>query len=581
MTPDTGRPSPPPSSPPSSPPSQPDPAPRVAPEPPAARVERSRWPGWIWGIPVAAVAIVAWLAFKQLAATGPEVTVIFAGAHGISANQTEVDYEGLKVGEVTSVRLEKDLRHVRTTIRLSSEMDDHIGPGTEFWINGPSLSDLSSIRSVISGPTIGIQPRPGEKQDEYQGLAQAPVVSEPVPGRHFVLKTDQLGTVSRGSQIYYHDLSVGKVETTKLLPDHGFQIDIFITAPYDKLVHDGSRFWNAGAVQVSLQGSGPRLQMQSLPALLSGAVAFDTPNGADEGPQAQDGHPFRLYDSKSTAEFAPGPQAVMYRTVFGPEAGGLGKGDAVQLAGNQIGTVQEAQLQYDPSSGALHELVTFAVDPSRIALPADAHWPATGRAPMDDFMRRLIGEGLRAQPGSAVPFIGPKTVDLAFVGKATPATLTAGNPPEFPAAQGGGGIDGLMTAVSGIAGKLDNLPLDQIAGNIRTLTDRLAALSESPELTASLDSLHKSVANMQQITASAKADVPALLSSLRKVASQADRTVAEAQHLISTTAGNGPMGVNTAGLGQTLYELSRAAQSVRELTDYLDRHPSALIRGRG
>ena len=36
-----------------------------------------------------------------------------------------------------------------------------------------------------------------------------------------------------------------------------------------------------------------------------------------------------------------------------------------------------------------------------------------------------------------------------------------------------------------------------------------------------------------------------------------------------------------AGLGSTLYELNRAARSLRELADYLDRHPEALVRGRG
>ena len=170
---------------------------------------------------------------------------------------------------------------------------------------------------------------------------------------------------------------------------------------------------------------------------------------------------------------------------------------------------------------------------------------------------------------------------MTFVHQASPAKLLAGDPPEIPVAAGGSGIDGIMTAVSGIAGKLDSLPIDPIADNIRTITDRLSALSRSPKLTQSLDSLHKSLANVEQVTASARTEMPALLTALRQVASQAERTVTDARQLISTTAGNGPMGMNTAGLGQTLYELSRAAQSLRQLADYLDRHPSALIRGRG
>lgn len=563
------------------PPHEADPVPRVAPDPPSARTERSRWPGWIWGIPIAAVAIVAWLVFKEIAATGPTITVIFPQAGGISAGQTEVQYQGLKVGEVESVRLEKDLQHVRTHIRLTSEMDGHIGPGTLFWINGPSLSDLSSIRSIIAGPSIGIEPQPGGKQSEYQGLGKPPVISEPVPGHHYVLRARDPGSVSRGSGIYFRSHAVGTIESVTLTSDRTFAISAFVRAPYDELVRDGTRFWNAGAVQVSLNGSGPRIQLQSLPALLGGAVDFDAPSGAAEGPVAAGGTAFTLYESQAEAEYAPEGQAISYQVVFGPEASGLQKGSAVNLAGHRVGSVVDSRLVYDRSSGTLREQVTLGIEPWRIALSGGATWSGTGRGEMDAFMGRLIGEGLRAQPGSSVPLVGPSDVELTFVNGAKPATLIAGNPPEIPSAPGGAGLAGLMSAVSGMAGKLDRLPIDQIAGNIRTLTDRLATLSESPGLTRSLGSLQQSLANLEQVSASAKTELPPLLASLRKVASQADRTVADARQLISTTAGNGPMGTNTAALGQTLYELSRAAEAMRELADYLTRHPSSLLRGRG
>jgi paraquat-inducible protein B len=37
----------------------------------------------------------------------------------------------------------------------------------------------------------------------------------------------------------------------------------------------------------------------------------------------------------------------------------------------------------------------------------------------------------------------------------------------------------------------------------------------------------------------------------------------------------------TGNLSDTLYELNRAARSLRELADYLDRHPEALLHGKG
>lgn len=559
----------------------PSPPPRVAPGPPSAKEEKSRWPGWIWAVPIAAVAIVAYLGFKQLAATGPEIAVIFPEAEGISANQTPVEYQGLKVGEVESVKLEKDLKHVRANIRMSSDMEGHLGPGTLFWIAGPSLTNLSSIRSVISGPNIGIEPRNGPKQSSYHGLAQAPAVQEIQPGRRYLLHTARLGNVSPRAPVYFHGMAVGRVEELSLNSDQTFTIPIFVREPYAKLVHDGTRFWSAGAVQMSMQGEGPRVQFQSLPSLLSGAIAFDTPSRAEAGREAGEDHVFKLYQDRQEAENAPSPDSVTYHVTFGPDAGGLKVGAPVKLAGSVVGSVQQANLEYDPATGRLSEQATISVDPSRITLAGGGSWPAGRREPVDAFIDRLIGEGLRARAGSAIPLVGPKDVELAFVQGAPVAALSTGSPPTLPTDAEGGGIQGVMTALNDIASKLDGVPLEQISNNIQTVTSRLAALSNSPQLTQSFDNLNRSLSNVEQLTASAKTDLPEVLSSLRHVASEAQRTVADAQHLISTTAGSGPMGMNQAGLSQTLYELSRAAESVRQLADYLDHHPSALIRGRG
>jgi paraquat-inducible protein B len=558
----------------------PDPGPtsgRAIPPRSPAIEERSRWPGWIWAVPVAAIAIVAYLGFKQIMATGPVVAVVFPGAGGIGTG-TSVQYQGMTVGQVEAVAFEKDLQHVRARIRMDAAMEGHLGPGTEFWIAGPNLTDLASIKSIISGPSIGFQPRAGGVQREYVGLAEPPLSEGVVAGRSFVLRAPQLGSLARGSTVFFRDLKVGYAETTKFLPDAAFAISVFIEAPYDRLVGDDTRFWNAGAFQVSLQGSGPQVQVPSLPSLIGGAVAFDTPGLARHRAEAASGHTFTLYDSRETAEFAPAGNAVPYRVTFGADAGGLGDGAAVMLAGKQVGTVQHSALQYDSRTGVLSEPVTLALDPSRIGLAAGT-WPADARLAMDALMRRLVAQGLRARLGSAIPLIGPPTVELAFVHDAPAATL-AGNPGEIPTAPGGSGLQGVMTALNAISAKMDGLPLDQIAGDIHLATARLADLSQSPALARSLEDVSRALANLEQTTATTRAELPAILADLREVARGADAAVAEARQVIATASGQGPVGLNSASLSQTLYELTRAAQAIRQFVDYLDRDPSALLRGR-
>ncbi len=554
---------------------------RVAPEPPPAKEQTSRWPGWIWSIPIAAIAIVAWLAFKQITATGPSVVVTFDNAAGVSAGNTQVHYDGMKVGEVESVHLAKDLRHVEVHLQMNSDMDGHLGSGTEFWITGasPSLSNLSSLRSIISGPTIEMAPHDGKTQHHFVGLQQPPVLPETVPGRDYVLLAGQKGNLNRGSDIYFKGENVGAVAWTELQPDKSFKIGIFIKAPYDALVLTGTRFWDAGAVQLSMQGSGPRLQIQSPMAVLQGAIGFETPPGSAAGGVAQQGAQFKLYPDKDAAEYAAGPGAVSYTAVFDATGGGLAENAPVELAGKRVGTVQDTELLFEPETGAVQEQVTLALEPSRMKLAGGATWDHP-REQMNDLLNKLIARGLRAELGSSVPVVGAKEVQLTFAAGPSDASLMAGNPPQIPSQSGGGGIEGIMTAVNKITGKLDSLPLDQIAQNIRTITARAAELATSPQLKQALQNLDSTAANVQHLTASADRQVPQIIAQLRQVATEADATIKSAHSLLNNQSGVTATGLQTTGLSQTLYQLSEAARAVRQLADYLDRNPSALIRGR-
>ncbi len=551
-------------------------------EPRQAVEQPSRWPGWIWAIPIAAVGIVGYLAFQQIAASGPDVTVIFPTGGGIKAGDTKVLLEGITVGGVESVMFLKDMRHVRAVLSLDSDMDGHLGKGTRFWISGhPSITNLASLKSALTGPFIGIEPHPGPKQKRYAGLAERPPDVGGQRATHYALQAGSLGTITRGSPVYYHDLQVGVVGSTALDSDNRhFRIDVFINAPFNDLVRSGTRFWDASAVQVSMINGGPRLQFQSVPALFQGAVDFETASGPQGGAPAQPNAVFPLYESEAAAQHAPAAGSVPYRVVFhAEEAGALDAGAPVTLDQKRIGSVTESTLQYDPRSGQLQDLVTLAIEPDDIVL-AGTGWAADARPQMDAMLERLIGEGLRARLGSTIPVVGGKAVELAFVPKAPQASLGAGPIPEIPTGPESS-VSTIMASLSAVATKLNAIPLDQIADDVHQATQRLAALSKSPQVTATLQHLDESVANIDQVTRQAREQAGPILADLRRVAGQAQGAVADLRRLVSdnplTASAQQPQ---TANFGQALYELSRAARSLRELTDYLDRHPQALLLGK-
>lgn len=552
-------------------------------EPPDAVERRSRWPGWVWAIPIAAVLIVGYLGIRQFMLQGPSVTVTFPVGGNLKAGNTTVQYQGLQVGDVESVTLQKDLRRVAVSIRLHSDLQGHLGPGTRFWVGGaqPSINDLGSIKSLITGPFIGVDPHDGPTQDQYQGLATPPAQKETVAGTHYTLVTSRLGALSDGSPIYFRDLKVGVVEDTHLQPDgHDFAVTAFVNAPFDKLVHADTHFWNASALQVSMTGPGPRLQFQSIPALFAGAIDFETPANTGNTTPATDGTQFKLYDSRDAAENAPTQQAVGYRITFAAsDAGNLKSGAPVKLAGNTIGSVTSSVLEYDPHSGHLASLVTIALDPGHIDLANGEAWHSDARSQMDDLLRHLIGQGLRATLGQSVPVVGSSAVMLEFVPKSAPAELGTGSEPEIPTAPGSD-IDAMIASFSGFGAKLDAMPLDQIAEDIHQTTQKLAALSKSPQLTQSLEHLDSTLANVDRIAHAGSRQIGPILGDLRQVANEAKATVAAARSVIASNGmvQNQP---ETTGIGNALYELTRAARSLRELADYLDRHPEALLRGKG
>ena len=53
-------------------------------------------------------------------------------------------------------------------------------------------------------------------------------------------------------------------------------IDLFIDAPNDVRLTEGTRFWNASGFSINLGGGGASLNVDSLISLLQGGISFDT-----------------------------------------------------------------------------------------------------------------------------------------------------------------------------------------------------------------------------------------------------------------------------------------------------------------
>jgi paraquat-inducible protein B len=526
-------------------------------EVPEARVERRRFAP-IWLVPIAAVAIAGWLGIKTFQQRGPLIAITFASAEGIEAGRTRIMLRNVEVGVVEGLDLSRDLTHVEVHGRMRNNLKDHLTSGVRFWVVRPRLGagGVSGLGTLFSGVYIEMEPGQGRPAEVFKGLEEPPVLAPSGEGKTFVLRAKNLGSLSRGSPVYYRGVPVGETLGGTLAPDgRSVAISIFVRAPHDPLVHPESRFWNASGIEVSTGGTGFKARAESLQTVLLGGIAFDTRSEGEDGPQSPKDAEFELYPDKDSAQLAPyGPQ-VSYLVHFSGSVRGVDVGTPVELLGIPVGRVTDVRLEGE--GGRIRVPVTMTLEPERVLLHR-GELPAEERAlqqSTDAQMALLVARGLRAELQTSSLLTGNKVVALAFHPRAPRARLVFGGPcPELPTVPGSG-FDDLAESATGLL------------ADARTLVQGANEVLRSPEIASTLK-------NMEVMTREASTHIGPTMESLQAASAQLERTLSSA---------SGLLGNSTTGAGElprALRDLREASRSVRLLTDYLERHPEALVQGK-
>ena len=254
---------------------------------PVPKVSRAPAFSLIWVVPLLALAIGTWMGIRELHKRGPEITIPFANGSGVEAGKTVLEYKGVTAGRVEAVELTPGLGGVSVRLRLHKNAASLACAGARFWIVHPEIgfSGVRRLDTLVTGVRLNVLPGAGPPAEHFTGLDQAPAPKVVDQGRTFVLQSDRLGSLSTGAPVFYRQFKVGQVETSRLSDDStAVLIRIHLEAPYVDLVRTNTQFWNAGgfSFKVSLFG-GAELKDTSLESLMTGGVAFATP---DDGPLA-------------------------------------------------------------------------------------------------------------------------------------------------------------------------------------------------------------------------------------------------------------------------------------------------------
>ena len=536
---------------------------------PQAVVQSKRQISIVWIVPIAAILIGGWLAYKGLSEKGPEVTISFESAEGLEAGKTKLKYKDVELGKVQTIRFNEDLSRVLVTAELAKEAEPYLTENTRFWVVRPRVtaSGISGLGTLFSGAYIGMDPgKEGKEERNFKGLEIPPVVTTDTPGSEFLLKATALGSLDVGSPVYYRQIQVGQV-IGYTLDESGqsLKIQVFINAPHDKLVHQDTRFWNASGFELKLDAGGLKINTESLVSIMMGGIAFDTFTSLESGGPAAEGYEFRLYETRENIFERTYTEKKHFILHFDGSIRGLTVGAPVEFRGIKIGQVVDIKPIFDRQTLSPRITVLIETEPQR--------WEVTDKAEeySDKDIEKLVAKGLRAQLKTGSLLTGQLFVDVDFHPDAPPAQIKYGqNFPEMPTIPAP--LQVLTARINELLNKLESVPIEQIGKDLGDTLQNVKRLSESKQLLEAVQSLNETLQHARQMMQNMDSTVtPAIGSTLE----QAQKTLASVEGTLGKDA---PL---QHEMRRALKELAEAARGIRILTDYLERNPNALIYGKG
>lgn len=527
-------------------------------ETPSPLPRKRRRVSWIWLVPLVAAVGGLLLVLQVWLNAGPTAVIHFQTAEGLEAGKTQVRYKEVTVGLVERVALNRERSGVDVTIRVDKDANGLLQDGTVFWVVRPrlTLSGVSGLGTLLSGSYIGLDPV-GSKDGahpksryEFTGLEVPPEVAQDRAGKRFTLHAQDLGSLDIGSPVYYRRIAVGQVVGYRLSKGgDGVDVQVFVDAPNDAYVNDGTRFWNASGVDFSVDARGLQMRSQSLLSVIVGGVAFDTHEQRSHQVAAAEAS-FVIYPNEEAARAQPDGVALRIRMRFDQSVRGLVVGAPIDAYGVTVGKVDAINLDFDRVTQQFYAVVSATLYPERLGgkmvgqikeyAGSDLQHPS-GR-----LLAAMIERGTRAQLRIGNLLTGQLYVAMVEFPNAKPVTFKMEEEPFIPTVPNN--LDQLQQQVNSILTKLDRVPFEAIG------TELGGALRAASSLVRRLDTK--------------------LAPEAQALLRQANRSLAAVGGLLAPDAGL-PQNADVA-----LRELGRAARSLRELSDYLQTHPDALLRGR-
>lgn len=512
-------------------------------------------PRLVWIVPIIAAIVGLSLLVNHWRERGPQVTITFQSGEGLDVGKTLVKFRDVTIGRVSGISLSDDRSTVTVTADLVRSAADLASESSHFWVVRPRIGVgwASGLDTLLSGAYIAVEAgAAAPARTHFTGLEVPPPLSHGSQGKRVVLQAQDLGSLNVGGPVYFRRYQVGQIIDEHLDADsRGATVVVFIDAPNDRFVTPTARFWNASGIDLSLGAEGMKMKSQSVATLVAGGIAFDAGSGVPQAKPPRPGADFTLYKDEASALAPPDGEPHLVKMRFDKPLRGLDVGAPVEFIGVDIGNVAAIDIGYEPKTQTFPVFVTAKLYPQRMGL-AYTTLQEQGHEDTDNDLAGLVGQlvarGLRVQPRSGSLLTGRLYLALDFVPDAPKIAYNPEvRPVEIPTVAGN--LGEIQVGVARLVKKLNDLPLERVVDH---------ANDDLKDLHGTLEHLNGDVLPAATLT----------LSTMHQTLEQVEGLLKDDSTFRDS-------------VDQTLGDAQRTLLSIKALADYLDRHPEALIKGRG
>ncbi len=327
------------------------------------------------------------------------IQISFPTKEGLVEGVTPVKYNGVVIGRVRTISTDHSLRRVTASVGINPRFGWILREKTQFWLVTPSLSK-EGLEAILSGGFITLVPGEGKFTDRFKANLNPPVYEPESPGLQIVIRSEQAGSLVRGSGIYYQQLKVGEIQGVQLdKAREGVEIFAHIEEQYSDLVKTGSRFYQVSGLFLKGDLTGFKVRTESLATMLNGGIAFYTPPDVKQETAATDQTTFELFDDLEAAKLA----SINIRIRFN-SAQGLRINMPIKYQDQKIGEVTHIEfaddLNYVTVQAALNRnAAAYARTESKFWLVK----PQVGLSEIRNVETIVTGTYLAAEPGGGQP----------------------------------------------------------------------------------------------------------------------------------------------------------------------------------